>query len=120
MNLRLPASGLLLESLLGGLGTPGIEPGNTTVRHPTPDQLSAAIEAMAGGHMEYVILEEGGQFLQAAGDGNGPYALQYFAGAGEPIIEVPGGVDAETVRTVLAAYLRGEPAWRGALAWQPV
>jgi hypothetical protein len=91
--------------------------GDTTVRGATEAQIAEAIDAMTRGHLEYVILEEAGRFVQAAGEGTGPYALQYFPGGSESMIEVPGGVDAETMRTVLQSYARKDPDWRGALGW---
>jgi hypothetical protein len=121
MNLRLPASGLLLESLLGRLGaSPMDAAGATTVERPTEAQIVEAIEAMAQGHIECVILEDGDRFLQAAGDGAGPYVLQYSPGGMEAMLQVPGGVDAGMMRTVLLAYARGDLGWRGALGWAPM
>jgi hypothetical protein len=120
MDLRLPPSGLLLDSLLGGLGTTAGSAGDTTIRTPTAEQLAAAIDAMTKGYMEYVILEDRGQFVQAAGEGGGPYALQHFPGGSDAMLEVTGGVDAETMRKVLEAYRRGDMGWRGALAWVPM
>jgi hypothetical protein len=66
----------------------------------------------------YVVLEQDDEFLQAAGDGAGPYALQHSVG--DQLVEAPGGVDAATMRKVMLAYRRGDPAWRGAIAWAPV
>lgn len=121
MDLRLPESGLLLESLLGRIGASPMEvSGGSRVGNPTEAQINEAIDAMIRGHMEYVILEDKGQFVQAAGDGAGPYALEHFPGGSESILEVPGGVDADTMRKVLLAYARGDLGWRGALGWAPL
>ena len=121
MNLRLPASGTLLESLLNRPGAPPTDVADGfTVENVTEGQVGEALEAMAAGHVEYVILEAGDAFLQAAGEGAGPYALQYSPGAGAAMLEVPGGVGAETMRKVILAYARGDLGWRGALGWAPM
>lgn len=120
MELRLPDSGLLLEALLSRLGSPTEMGGGSTVRNATEAQINEAIDAMIRGHIEYVILDDGGPFVQAAGEGPGPYALEHCPGDSESIVEVPGGVDAETMRKVLVAYGRGDLGWRGALAWAPL
>ena len=54
-----------------------------------------ALDAMTRGEIEYVILEEGDEFLQAAGDGAGPYALQFSPASGDGLEEVGGGVDGQ-------------------------
>ena len=121
MNLRLPGSGSLLESLLNRPGALPTDTGDgTTLENVTEAQVVQALEAMALGHIEYVILEQGAEFLQAAGEGAGPYALQHSPGVSKSMIEVPGGVGAETMRKVLLAYARGDLGWRGALGWAPM
>jgi hypothetical protein len=75
---------------------------------------------MTRGHIEYVILENGDEFLQTAGEGAGPYALELRPDPAHQMLHVPGGVDAETMRTVLLAYRRGDLGWRGALEWGPL
>ena len=121
MQMRLPSSGFVIESILSGLGASASNPaGGSTTDAVTEAEIGAALDAMARGDIEYVILEHGDQFLQAAGDGAGPYALEFRAGAAEGMIEVPGGVDQDLMRTVMLAYGRGDLGWRGALAWTPM
>jgi len=72
---------------------------------------------MERGDIEYVILEEGDRFLQAAGDAAGPYSVQFSPGTIDAMIEVPGGADVKTMRDVLLAYRRGDDRWRTACAW---
>ena len=118
MNLRLPVSGSVLESLPN---RPGASPtdmaDSTTLENVTEAEVVQAVDEMPRGHIEYVILEDGAKFLQAAGEGAGPYALQYSPGADGAMIEVPGGVDADTMRKVPLGYARGDLGWRGALGW---
>jgi hypothetical protein len=83
-------------------------------------QLVDALDAMTRGDIEYVILESGDDFLQAAGDGAGPYALQFSQGTAGVMEEVRGPVDAFAVRAVLVAYHRGDPRWRGSHEWAAI
>jgi hypothetical protein len=117
MNIRIPDSGGLLESMLSGLGSTLIAGQDRVVESVTDAQLVDAIAAMERGDIEYVILENGEEFIQAAGAGEGPYALQFSPASGGAMEQGHGGVDAPTVRVVLLAYHRGDPAWRGACAW---
>ncbi len=115
--MRLPESGSLLGSILGGLGAAPVEDSGVSVGSVTEPQLVEAIDAMARGDIEYVILENGDEFLQGAGAGTGPYALQFSSTAGDSMIEVPGGVDANTVRAALLDYRRGGTHWRTSCQW---
>ena len=119
MNLRLPASGSLVEVLFDRLAASPTDPtGSTPIENVTDADVLSAIDAMQRGDIEYVILENGDEFLQAAGEGNGPYALEVSTDTAGLMVGVRGGVDAETMRKVFLAYLRRDPAWRGALEWK--
>jgi len=118
VNLRLPESGSLLESLLSGLGKTVAEGTGDTVADVTAAQVTQALDALVRGDVEYVILEDGDAFLQAAGDG--PFMLQHNNGDGSPMIAVSGGVDEKAMRAAFASYLRGDAGWRTAGAWQPM
>jgi hypothetical protein len=110
MNLRTPGSGGVLESLLNGLGRTASSGDDWTLEGVSEAQLAEALDAMQRGDIEYVILEHGDDFLQTAGEGDGPYALE-FNSAGN-MEEIRGGADATTMRAALFAYRRGDPAWR--------
>jgi len=113
MDLRLPGSGLMLEVLLDNLGTTAVDPtGASGVSSVSQEQLDRAIAALERGEIEYIILEDGEAFLQAAGEGAGPYAVQFNPGAGEDLIEISAGADVNTMRETLRRYRRGDPAWR--------
>jgi hypothetical protein len=120
MDLRVPDSGSLLGSLLSGLGR-SLEEGGGDLALPgvTAPQLDEAIAAMVRGDIEYLILEERASFLQAAGEGDGPYALQVDPGDGV-LLEVPGGVSAAEMRASLRAYRDGDPGWRHAYRWASI
>jgi hypothetical protein len=120
MQMRLPESGSLLGSIVSGLGHTTADGTGVTVDGVTEAQLVDAVAAMSRGDIEYVVLEDGAEFVQAAGDGAGPYALQFSPASGGGLEEAAGGVDASTVRSALLAYRRGDPAWRRSLRWSPL
>lgn len=121
MNMRLPDSGSVIESLLGRLGaSPGDDAGGATAEGVTEAEIALALDAMLRGDIEHVILENGDEFLQTADAGAGRYALQFSAGDSHPLLQVPGGTDADTMRKVMLSYGRGDLGWRGALAWAPM
>jgi hypothetical protein len=113
MDLRLPGSGSMLEVLLDNLGKTAADPtGASVVSSVSEEQLERALDALERGEIEYIILEDGEAFLQAAGDGAGPYAVQFSPGTGQDLIEISAGADVNTMRETLRRYRRGDPAWR--------
>ena len=119
--MRLPGSGTLLESVLNGLGQPAVPTENgTSIDDVSEPQLQKALSSLAGGEIEFVILERGGEFLQVAGGGGGPYALEHCASEGAALTAVDGGVDRATAERVMLAFRRGDMAWREPRSWVPV
>lgn len=116
MDLRWPDSGSLLDSLLSEAGDPATS-GSGGLSDVTPEHLDAAIAALQRGDVEYLILEDGARFLQAAGEGDGPYQVQ-VTNDGETLHDIDDGVDAVTMQRILRAYLRGDDTWRAA-PWTP-
>jgi hypothetical protein len=113
--MRLPESASFVGSLLGSLGRAVSAHTDTTdVEGVTEAELSEALDAMARGDIEYVILETGSAFLQAAGSGDGPYQVQFQPDEREALVDLTGVLDWPRVRQVLLAYRRGDPAWRRA------
>jgi hypothetical protein len=118
MNLHLPSSGSLIEALLNNLGnTVADADGGTLVAAVSETQLDQALDAMKRGDIEYVILEDGDAFLQAAGEGDGPYVVQFTPGSEQNLIDLRGGATAATVRDVFRSFLRGEVGWRIRYPW---
>jgi hypothetical protein len=117
MTLRLPESGSIVESLLSNLGRTPMTGGGPAMESVTEADLLEAIAAMERGDIEYVILEEGDTFLQAAGAGDGPYALEWKPGPGGDMFEVSGGADLPTIRRVLLDFRRGGAGWRVECPW---
>ena len=117
MLMRLPDSGSLLGSIVNGVGHTVADGNGIGIDTVTEAQLGEALTAMASGDLEYVILEDGDAFVQAAGEGAGPYALQYSPASGVGMEEVRGGVTEGAMRAALLAYRRGDPRWRGPFEW---
>jgi hypothetical protein len=120
MLMRLPDSGSLLGSIVNGLGHTLADGTGIAVDVVTETQLVEALAAMASGDLEYVILEDGDAFVQAAGDGAGPYALQFSPPSGAGMEQVRGGVPEGAMRAALLAYRRGDPGWRSPFEWSPM
>jgi hypothetical protein len=112
VDLRTPDTGGLIGYLLSSAGRTGLEEfsRSETIGGATEADLLGALDFMAEGNIEYVILEEGERFLQAAGDGDGPYQLEYC----------PGGADRAGVRDALSSFLRGDTAWQTDREWAPL
>ena len=118
MRLRVPDSGSLVDALIGSLGDPShAVSGDLGIDDASPEQLNDALDALVRGDIEYVMLEDGDDFLQVAGEGDGPYQVE--VSQQERLREIPGGMDAPSMRALVAAYHRGDSAWRTA-NWTPV
>lgn len=116
MNLRLPESGSFVESLLNSLGrtVANASPGST-VGDVTEPQLSSALDALVRGDIEFVVLENGDDFLQAAG--GPPFTLQHHDSQTSAMSAAAGGVDERTLRAAFSAYVRGDASWRALCRW---
>jgi hypothetical protein len=117
MLMRLPESGSLLATLANGLGRTITDGEGMAIEAVAEGQLVEALSALARGEIEYVILEEGDEFVQAAGEGAGPYALQFNPAGGAGLQDVPGGVSEAAMREALLAYRRGGTGWRRSFQW---
>lgn len=116
MNLRLPESGSLVESLLNTLGRTAAEaPAGSTVSGVTDSQLTSALDALVRGDIEFVVLEHGDDFLQAAGAA--PFTLQHNDGNTSSMSAAADGVDEPTLRAAFSAYLHGDVRWRTLCRW---
>jgi hypothetical protein len=117
MLMRVPESGSLLAALMSGLGRTIADGEGVAIEGVVEPQLADALAALVRGEIEYVILEAGDEFLQAAGEGAGPYALQFNPAGGAGLLDVPGGVSEAAMREALHAYRRGDPGWRRPFQW---
>jgi hypothetical protein len=119
VQLRIPSDAGFLSAFGADLSDLATGPGDAAVDDVTAERLDQAIDAMAAGHLEYVGLHDGAAFLQAAGEGAGPYLLELHPGDGSPYVRVPQGITLESVRYALQASLARDPDWPRAFTWQP-
>lgn len=94
--------------------------GDAAIAEVTPGQLDEALAALARGDVEHLGLHEGESFLQVAGEGPGPYAIEYHPGPQGTPVGVPAGVTDEAVRYALHAFLAGDPGWARPFPWEPI
>lgn len=94
---------------------------SSNVRVPaTPEALEDKLRAVWDGRIEFLILEEGDVFVQAAGQGNGPYELDYQPPGGATMLRATGaGVDGVTMCTVFRKVLAGDASWHVGIGWEP-
>lgn len=116
MDLRWPESGSLLDALFSEVSA-STQTGAGSLAGVTPAQLDEALLSLQRGDIEFVILEDGPAFMQAAGAGDGPYQVQVTLD-GDTLHDLQGEVDAATMARVLRAYLHGDARWRDA-RWVP-
>ena len=118
MDLRFPG-GAGPSSFFGSL--PMVGAGGAQVVPATPEALEELLRAVWEGWIEFLIVEEGDVFVQVAGQGEGPYVLQYQPPGGADMLQVPGaGVDGQTMCTVLRKVVAGDPSWHVGLSWEVV
>jgi hypothetical protein len=69
---------------------------------------------------EFVILSRSGQeYLQAFGEGNDPFQLEYRDGEEIRHFRAKEDVSKENVQKCFLLYLKGDPAWRTQQQWEP-
>ncbi len=124
MDMKWPGSGSWIDALLQD-GSSALDTGDGyVVRDVSETQLLEAVDAMVRGDIEFVILESGGDkgdaFIQAAGQGDGPYEINYKPANDDTLQAVPGGVSGDAMRAALVSYRRGDGRWHGAHRWAPL
>ena len=117
MMMRLPEESSWVDAVVGSKNSPDAGMSGNTLDEVTEAQLVDALEAMARGDIEYVVLEHGDAFLQSAGDADGPYHVEFRAAGHEPLVAVSSGVNRAGVRQLMLAYRRGDPRWNQSYAW---
>lgn len=128
MDMKLPGSGSLLEALFHD-GSSALDSGDgCVVSNVSESQLLEAVDAMVRGDIEFVILEQtdadggghGDAFFQAAGEGDGPYEINYKPANDDTLQAVAGGVSGDAMRAALLSYRRGDGRWHVAHRWVPI
>src|SRR5438067_1685967 len=86
----------------------------------TAEQLHQAFSDDAG-RGEFVILSQQRHvYIQAAGEGGGPYCLEYRDGDDEPHFRADGDWQKDDVQRAFLWYLAGDPRWRTEFPWRKV
>lgn len=120
MELHVPGGGGWFDALTRGDAAGVADPisGDAVLADVTPAQLDDALAALARGEIEYLALHDEDTFLQVAGAGSGPYAIEFNPGQLTEQVLVPGGVPGDAARAALHAFLGRDPAWAAPFAWQ--
>lgn len=119
MDLRFPSGSAGLSSFLTDLGSHA-GTAASGVLPATPERLEELLRALWQGWVEFLIVEEGDVFVQVAGEGAGPYQLQYQPPGGGAMLQAAGGViDGLTMCDVLRKVVAGDPGWHAGVAWEP-
>lgn len=70
---------------------------------------------------KYIILTApNGDYIQAAGEGDGPYALEHRTAATDEHICAAADCTREEVRRAFLAFLRSDESWRASREWKPL
>jgi hypothetical protein len=86
--------------------------------HVTEAEIRNAF-ADDSGRGEYIILSEADQvFIQAAGELDGPYALEYREGDANHHFACVYDVKKEKVEAAFMKYLRRDPTWKTDFEWK--
>src|SRR6266487_200927 len=68
---------------------------------------------------EFVILSQAPEvYIQASGDEDGPYSLEYRDGDGDHHFSAVGELRKEDVPRAFLWYLAGDTRWRSELSWE--
>ena len=88
------------------------------ISNVTEHQLRQIFED-AEGIGEFVILSQGPEtYIQAAGDGDGPYCLEYRDGGADRHFEASGDFTKKDVQKAFLWYLAGDPRWQTGFSWK--
>lgn len=70
---------------------------------------------------EFVILSQQPEvYMQAAGEGDGPYSLEYRDGDGDRHFAAAGEHRKEDVLRAFLCYLAGDARWRSEFSWEKI
>ena len=115
MQMRVPSGGSVFDALAN---TTPYDGNDTAIEGVTLEQLDQALTALHAGHIEYIVLADGEAFLQVAGEGEGPYQVEYNPGQVEDQIQSVSGASIATVAAAMRRYRGGDPDWPTLFVWQ--
>lgn len=73
------------------------------------------------GRGEFIILSESDEvFLQASGEDDGPYVLEYREGSSDRHFRCTRGLTKAEVEDAFLKYLHRDPGWKNDFPWQPL
>jgi hypothetical protein len=73
------------------------------------------------GRGEFIILSQADEvYLQASGEADGPFVIEYRDGGEDRHFECTRDVSKSEVETVFFKYLKNDPTWRTDLEWKPL
>lgn len=118
MDLHIPDGNNFFE-MLSANGYAYSSVTDAVIPNADADKLMAALTALARGEIEYVILMDGAEFLQAAGDARNGYVLEYNAGSTQEQFrarntKLAGNAIVEAFRK----YLARDMMWRTNFVWE--
>jgi hypothetical protein len=109
-----------LTGVVGPLIVTDLSAGHAPIENPSAEQLAGAVDAMGSCGIEFVILEEGEEFLQAAGSGRDGYALQWSTGDPATMRTAAPAADLATVRSALSAFRSRDRTFEEMVVWAPL
>ncbi len=116
MQLLVPEGGSILDTVFSSSSMDIFDGGHQGVDGPSDQDLTDALAALRAGWIEYVILQDGDEFLQVAGEGDGPYLVQLCPGDPDQMLTAS-PVRFGDVVPLFGSYLRGDGAWRQLAGW---
>lgn len=93
---------------------------NTNIENATEDDIRRIFEdeALRG---EFVTLAREDEFyIQAAGEGDGPYTLEYRDGSEQKHFQAKGDATKEQVLRAFLQYRRGSSEWKRDFTWEVI
>ena len=92
--------------------------GEFNIDNVTEAQLRQAFDDDAG-RGEFIILSQDDQaYMQASGEGDGPYELEYREGDAEHHFQAGDEFRKEQILQAFVWYLTGDPRWHTQFLWE--
>jgi hypothetical protein len=118
MNLTVPSGSPFMDSLLD-MSNVADGVSGSLIQNVTEQQVLDALAALGRGDIEFVILNDGNRFMQAAGDARSGYILEYNEGSAKEQFRA-------TIRTIsdadltaaFRAYFQNDPTWKTLFSWE--
>lgn len=117
MELHLPGGGGFLDALLD-TNQAYEGPSDTVIPNATHENLTDALAMLERGDSEYLILQDGDRFIQAAGDSTSGYTLEYNEGSTNTQFRATNPkLSAAQITDAFGSYLAHDPSWETRFSW---